>query len=169
MAAPGSAVGKVGFQAGNVLTDGFAHSLAVPVPLRDGFIEDAPGVFGHTEPSVIDLVVHLFGRMAHERQLKIVNDARAVHGDGGNEPLLHPGDENGSETDLDHVRADSDNHRPAFAMCPRNSARHGAERPDGKNIGKRSIEQTEAATLSPGLGEIGDPHLAVTLLERIGF
>jgi hypothetical protein len=57
----------------------------------------------------------------------------------------------------------------SIQVCLGNSTGHSAERFDGKNIGKRSIEPTEAASFAPGLGKIGYAHFAVTLLERIGF
>ena len=56
-----------------------------------------------------------------------------------------------------------------LAMGLRNSVGHGAERFDGENVGKGSIEPTEAASAAPGLGKIRDAHFAVPLLERIGL
>jgi len=44
---------------------------------------------------------------------------------------------------------------------------HGTQRFDGENVGKRAIEQTEAAAATPGSRKIRYPHLAVPLLEWI--
>src|SRR6476660_4834344 len=105
--------------------------------------------------------------MAHEGQFEVMDDACAVHGLRGNEALLHPIDENRREPDLDHMGSDADNHRPALAMGLRDRVGHGTQRFDSENVGKGSIEQTEAASAAPRLCKIRDAHLAVPLLEWI--
>jgi len=100
-------VRKPSFRAVYVTAHRFAQTLTVAMAFCDRFIEEAAGIFRHAESSVIDLVVDFLGRMAHEGELKVMNDAGTVHGHRSHESLLHPADQNGREPDFDHVSADA--------------------------------------------------------------
>ena len=51
--------------------------------------------------------IDVLGRGAAKRDLEVVNEARAVQRDGGHVAALHQIDQDGRETGLDDVRAES--------------------------------------------------------------
>jgi len=163
------AIGKLSLRAVDVCAHGLAQALSRVVTQRDRFIEDAAGFLSHAESAFVDFGVHLLGGMTHEGQFKIMDDARAVHRDRGYQTLLHPVDEDGGEPDLNHVSADPDDHRPALTMGLSDGARDCTERLDCEDVGKRTIEQTEATSPPPRFRKVGHPDLAVPFLERIGL
>ncbi len=111
----------------DVVPDGFSEPLAVLCAERDGFVQDAAGVFGHAEAAFVDLGVHFFRCVPHERQLEIVDDAGSVHGHGRDDAAFHEIDEERGEAHLDHMSADTDDDRPPLAMGRRDCGRHGAQ------------------------------------------
>jgi hypothetical protein len=74
--------------------------------------------------------------VAHERQFEIVDDDRAVHGEGGDDAAFHQIDDERAQADLHHMGAHADDHRPAVAMGCGNGLRHLAQRFDRQDIGE---------------------------------
>ncbi len=71
------------------------------------FVDVLAGFGGHAELAFTDAGFDVFGGVAGQRDFEIMDERRAVHGDAGNEAAFHQIDQDGAETDLDHVAADA--------------------------------------------------------------
>src|SRR5574338_754549 len=107
--------------------------------------------------------------MAHQRQLEVMNDDGAVHGDGRHDSTFHEIDDDGSESDLDDMRAHAQDDRPAPAVRANNRLRHFAERLDRQDIRKGVQKCFKGAAALPDFREIAELDFAVAALERIGL
>ena len=79
-------------------------------------VEAAAGLVGHAELPWPERAVDVLGGRARERDLEIVNQARAVHRDRRDEAALHEIDEHGREAGLDHVRAEAPDDRAIVGL-----------------------------------------------------
>ena len=74
---------------------------------------DPAGLVPQPELAVLDVAGHALGGRADQRELEVVDRARAVHRDVGDEAAFHQVDDEAREPDLDHVRAHQQDHRRA--------------------------------------------------------
>src|SRR6516165_4393353 len=86
-----------------VPADCFAHPQSFFVALRHGLVNETAGFLGHAELAATEHGGHVLRSRAHQGNLKIVNQRRAVHGYGSEKPAVNQVDENGAETTLDDV------------------------------------------------------------------
>ena len=99
------------FDVNDSATEKLPGSFAVPnanaVSKFGDFVEIFSCFFGHAELAFAKASFHVFGRVARERDLKIMDKRRAVHGDAGNQASFHQIDQNGTEADLNDVATDA--------------------------------------------------------------
>ena len=99
----------------DVLAERFAQPFLSWVP-EDRLVQYPAGFFRHSKSAGVDLGIDFFRGMSHEGQFEIMNNARPVHGHGGDDPSLHEVHHNRAQSDLDHMGAESDDDRPSFSM-----------------------------------------------------
>ena len=127
--------------------DVVADRLAEPFPgcgaPRDGLIEDATGLLRHAESTIVDFRVDFFGGMAHQRQLKVMDDPGPVHGHGRDDAFRHEVRQNRGKTHLDDVSADAGDHGAPRSMRACNGQDDGSERLDRQDVGQAGVEFRE--------------------------
>ncbi len=84
----------------------------------------------------------ILGSVAHHGDFKIMNERRAVHGDAGNEALLHQVNQQRPKTDLDDVAADSPENGPLLFLCAMNGREQVAQILRGQNF-RQSVEELD--------------------------
>src|SRR5207253_106982 len=82
--------------------DRLAKALAAASCFGDDVIEPA-GLFPQTELPDANPLRHVLACATYERQLEIVDDARAVGGDVGDEAALHEVDQDSRKAELDRM------------------------------------------------------------------
>ncbi len=100
------------------MSGGFTVADANALRKFGDFIEIFSCFFRHSESAFADSGFHILGSVAGERDFKIVDQRRAVHGDSGDEAAFHQIDQDGAKADLDDVAADTPQNR--FVLLPRN-------------------------------------------------
>ena len=85
----------------------FAKAEAAASRANRDFIEIQAGFGRHAEFSAAEARLDILRRVAHERDLEIVDERSAVHGDAGDEAPAHQIDHNRPEANLDDVAAHS--------------------------------------------------------------
>ena len=93
-----------------------ANSLSDPQAARhafvDGGIELAPGFLRHAKAAGPERFIDLLGGRATQGELEVVDDAGAVGGNRRNVAACHQVDDDGRETGLDDVGADTPEQAP---------------------------------------------------------
>jgi hypothetical protein len=82
-----------------------------------------------------------------------VNRRGAVERQVGNDPPLHPGDDQGADPDLDHVPPHQEHHAPALPGRAGYPAYHGAQIARGQHVGKAVEEGLEGSMPAGRSGE----------------
>ena len=109
-----------------------------------------PGLFGHAEAARPERLVDVLRRRAAERDLEVVDDARAVRGERRHKAALHQVDQHGPEPGLDDVRAEAPDDARAVRAAPRRSARTTARKSAAASM-SRQRRRSSPATPLPGI------------------
>ena len=128
----------------------------------------SPGLARHAELARPEARGDVLRRVAGHRQLEVVDDARAVQREAGDEPPLHQVDEHRRQADLQDVRAQPPDDRPAQRARAQDLARHAAQRRRAARI-RGSPSRNAARPLPRGVGarELRQRHLALAVGQRI--
>lgn len=147
---------------------GFSDAEPLPVPVPDRVVDHAAGLFGHAEGAGQDLLVHVLGCLADERELEVVDDAGAVQRQGGDDPALHEIDDHRREADLDGMGPHAEHHGPLVRARLDHGRGHFLQMLCAEDPGKAGEEVPEGAALPVRRGKLVDPHLAGAALEGVG-
>ena len=145
-----------------------AETETVAIAKDDGPVDLFPGLPSHSELAAAEDSVHLLGGLAGDRGLEVVNDPRAVERDRGDEAALHQVDDQGSEPDLENVRAHPPDERALPLPPPHDRRGHRAQLLRGEDPGEGRNEGGEPGPAGVGPSEVRNPHLAHPRLKRVG-
>jgi hypothetical protein len=139
----------------------------VPDTLRDGAIVEFGGLLRHSERAVTKTRGHIFGGCPEERDLRVMDGQRAVHGDAGNQALLHQLDQNGRHAGLNDVTPERQHDGPIVSpglhdgtgdardlgsgKDPREARKEIAEAPAGPRRRRKVLEADFAGPLGKRL------------------
>ncbi len=151
----------------------FGRRLAEPESARrasgDRLVQLPAGFFGHPELARSEARVDFLGRRARERDFEIVNQARAIHGDRGDEPPLHEIDDHGRQAGLDDVRPESPDDGPIAGPGRENGVDDRAKISGGEQVRPRREPPRETSRRIPRRREALVAHFALPLVEGIGL
>ncbi len=118
------------------MSGGFAVADANALRKLGDFVEIFSGFFGHAELARAETGFDVFGSVAGERDLEVVDQRRAVHGDSGDEAALHQIDQDGAKADFDDVAADAPENGSALFARAVDCAEEMAEIVGGEDVWK---------------------------------
>jgi hypothetical protein len=149
------------------LSRGFTVSDAQAVRQLRDFVEVFSSFFRHAEPAFVKSCFHIFGRVAGERDLEIMNERSPIHRDSRNETAVHQIDQERTETNFYNVPADPPENRSALSARTMNRAKKLAKIFGGENLRKRIKKFRERNVCSRRLRKLADAHLALSRSKRI--
>src|ERR1700733_12119250 len=88
---------------GEELARRFAEPDLAALCTKRSFVEEKAGFLGHPKFAVAKKSFHIFGRAAHERDFKIVDERGTVHCDAAYKAAIHEVNQQGAQADLDDV------------------------------------------------------------------
>src|SRR5258708_634878 len=103
----GVCVGDIDYRVMEKLAGGFTIAEAGAHGDFCDLVKILAGFHSHAECSGAQTGFDVFGSVADEGDLEIVDEGRAVHGEGGDEAAAHEVNEHGAEADFDYVAADA--------------------------------------------------------------
>src|SRR5262249_30062942 len=101
-----------------------------------------------------------------DRELKIVDCGRAVERKAGENPALHPVDEIRCAARLDHMTAQSGDHRAAIVVSPNDCVAETLQAVCCESSGEAVEPVPHRGARAGGLSQVVQEHLARSLTER---
>src|ERR1700684_344583 len=90
-------------RAAEELTRCFAEPDLAALRAKGSFVEEKAGFLGHSEFAIAKNSFHIFGRAAHERDFKVVDESGTVHRDTAYKAAIHEVNQERAQADLDDV------------------------------------------------------------------
>jgi len=153
---------------GEQFTGGFAESDVRARGAHGDFVEIEARLFGHAELSAAEDGVHVFGRVADQRDFEIVDQRGAVHGDSADVTAANEVNEHGREADLDHMTAEAPENWAALRTRFAQGGEDGAEIVAGKNVRERCDPLLHAHAALGRAGELAHGDFGFAPRKRIG-
>ena len=117
----------------------------------------------HAELSGTEHGLDFLGRGARQRDLEVVDEARAVHSDRRNEAALHQIDQHRPKADFDDVRAETPHDSALCGVRLANGRDHRAEVCGGQQVWKRVDPAGQTRGRIPGASELFGADFARTI------
>src|SRR5216683_2139596 len=151
------------------LAGGFAIADADALGKFSDFVKIFSGLFGHAELARAETGFDVFGSVAGERDLEVVDQRRTVHGDSGDETSLHQIDQDGTETDFDDVAADAPENGSALYARAVDGGEEMAEIIGGEDLWKGVEEFCERGIRGGSLRKVAEVDFALPRGERVSM
>jgi hypothetical protein len=155
--------------AGEELAGSFAIAN-VDAPCQLGhFIQIFAGFRGHPELTGAKIRFDVFGSIAGESDLEVVDQGGAVHGDPGDKAAAHEVDQDGSEANLDDVAADTPQDRAALLARAMYRGEKLAQIACGEDVRERieELRKRSVGSAARRNGEVAKADLALAGSERV--
>ena len=153
-----------------ILPDRLAEPESRGHAVVDRAIQLRAGLLRHAERARAERRVDVFRGAARQRDLEIVNDARAVGRDRRDEPALHQIDEHRRQAGLQHVRAESPDDRLVRRASPRRSpSTTSLKSCAASRSGSDFMQPADARARLVGRRKLREAHLALPRAQRIGL
>src|SRR6267154_970973 len=163
----GVGVGDVDHSVVEELAGGFAVAEAGAHGDFGDLIQIFAGFGGHAEGAGTETGLDVFGSVAGQGDLEIVDQGGAVHGERGDEAAAHEVDEDRAESDFDYMAAYAPEDGFALLAGGMDGGQEIAEVGGGEEVGEGGEEFVERRIVRGRLGEIANADFALSRCERV--
>ena len=148
------------------VADGAPEAQASGDALGGGAVQELAGLARHAEEAAVEPGSDILRRPAAPRELEVVHEAGAVHGDGGDAPALDQIDDQRPEPHLDAVRAHAEDDGLARPRGARDAGGRVAQIASREDVGQPVEQRAHAEPAAYRLAQRGRRHLAGSPPER---
>ena len=151
-----------------VRADGLPDAQAGANAVGDRAVEQRPGFLRHAEAAGSERLIDILRSRAGQSNLEVVDDPRAVGGQGRHEPASHQVHQDGRQARLEHVGAKTPDDAPARASGLDQALDDGAEVARREDARQPVQPPSQAVAAAIGPREILGPSLALARRQRVG-